>query len=126
MRVTLVTLFLFILGGGMSPHLWRVLHHQDPPVDHTPWVAEVLKQIETIKPGMTRKQLESVFTTEGGISTVLQRTYVTRACPYFKVDVQFRIVGRPERDQDGRITVEDGSDLIARISRPYLQRPVYD
>lgn len=123
MRVTLATFLLFILGGGMNPQLWRVVHHQEQPPNHTQWVAEVLKQIETVKPGMTRKQLDDVFRTEGGLSTVHQRTYVTRACRYFKVDVEFRIVGRRERD--GRI-VEDDSDVITRISRPYLQSPTYD
>jgi hypothetical protein len=33
----------------------------------------------TIKPGMTRKTLLSVFTTEGGLSTGLRRTYVSRS-----------------------------------------------
>jgi hypothetical protein len=33
--------------------------------DHVVWVAEALKRMETIKPGMTRKELLEVFTTEG-------------------------------------------------------------
>ena len=60
------------------------------------WVAEALKRIETIKPGMTSEDLFKVFTTEGGLSTGLRRTFVSRDCPYFKIDVQFEAVGRPE------------------------------
>jgi hypothetical protein len=45
--------------------------------------------METIKTGMTRSTLLTVFTTEGGLSTVSHRTYVSRECPYFKVDVEF-------------------------------------
>ena len=95
--------------------------------DHVTWVAQALKRIQTIEPGMTREALLKVFTTEGGISTGLQRTFVSRDCPYFKVEVEFRAVGRPDRDRDGRVTlVEGGQDIIVRISRPYLQFSVLD
>lgn len=95
--------------------------------DHVTWVAQALKRIQTIKPGMTREALLKVFATEGGISTGLQRTFVSRDCPYFKVDVEFRAVGRPDRDRDGRVTlVEGGQDIIVKISRPYLQFSIVD
>jgi hypothetical protein len=74
------TLTLLLAGGTM-------LRAQSP--DHTAWVASVLKRMETIKTGMTRSTLLTVFTTEGGLSTVSHRTYVSRECPYFKVDVEF-------------------------------------
>jgi hypothetical protein len=64
-------------------------------LDHISWVAEALKRMQTVKPGMTREDLLKVFTTEGGLSTGLRRTFVSRDCPYFKVDVQFEAVGRP-------------------------------
>jgi len=83
--------------------------------------------MQTIKPGMTREALLTVFTTEGGLSTGLQRRFVSRDCPYFKVDVEFQAVGRPNRDGDGRVTLEEGSqDIILKISRPYLQFSVLD
>ena len=81
----------------------------------------------SIKPGMTRNILLTVFTTEGGLYTGLQRTYVSRDCPYFKVDVSFQAVGRPDRDEDGRVTVIEGNDdIIVKLSRPYLQLSVMD
>ena len=47
--------------------------------------------------------------------------------PYFKVDVEFQAVGRPDRDENGRVTlVEDSQDLILKISRPYLQFSIMD
>jgi hypothetical protein len=95
--------------------------------DHVAWVAQALTRIETIKPGMTREALLKVFTTEGGLSTALHRRFVSRECPYFKVDVEFMAVGRPDRDGDGRVTrVEGGQDIIVKISRPYLQFRVAD
>jgi hypothetical protein len=77
--------------------------------DHVVWVEQSLRRMQTIMPGMTRETLLTVFTTEGGLSTGLQRTFVSRDCPYFKVDVEFRAVGRPDRDEKGRVTlVESG------------------
>src|SRR3954471_2433706 len=74
-------------------------------VPHTDeWITSVLKEIQTIRPGMTRTELLTVFTTEGGLSTGLARTYVYRGCPYIKVDVTFDPVGRPPREKNGRVT----------------------
>lgn len=109
----------FLAGSGIA------LQAQEPT--HTTWVANVLKRMETVKPGMTRETLLTVFTTEGGLSTGLQRTYVSQDCPYFKVDVEFEAVGRPNRDGEGRVTlIEDPRDRIVKISRPYLQFSVLD
>lgn len=83
--------------------------------------------MQSVKPGMTRAELLKVFTTEGGLSTGLQRTYVFRDCPYFKVDVEFDAVGRPARDREGRITLgESDADVIRKISRPYLDWSIVD
>ena|SRR5215469_3059671 len=94
---------------------------------HVDWVSEALKRMQTIEPGMTREQLLEVFTTEGGLSTGLQRTYVSRNCPFFKVDVSFEPVGRPARDQEGCVTLEeDARDVIRSLSKPYLQFSIMD
>jgi hypothetical protein len=115
------------LGGThaipASPQTGQTLSSQG----HVTWVAEALKRIQTIKPGMTREDLLKVFTTEGGLSSGLQRTFISRDCPYFKVDVEFKAVGRPDRDDRGRVTpVEGGLDIVVKISRPYLQFSIVD
>ena len=95
--------------------------------EHVVWVAEALKRMQTVKPGMTRTDLLKVFTVEGGLSTGLRRTFISRECPYFKVDVEFKAVGRPDRGADGRVTLVEGNrDVIVKISRPYLQFSVAD
>jgi len=97
-------------------------HREISAQDHVAWVAQALKRMQTIKPGMTRQTLLTAFTTEGGLSTGLQRTFISRDCPFFKVDVEFQAVGRPDRNSDGRVTLVEGSqDIIRKISRPYLQ-----
>jgi hypothetical protein len=78
----------------------------------------------TIEPGMSRDQLMKVFTTEGGLSTARQRTFVSRDCSFFKVDVTFHraLDNKPNNNW----LQELPSDLIASISRPYLQFSVMD
>jgi len=94
---------------------------------HIDWVKNSLSKIQTIRVGMTRGRLLEVFTTEGGLSTGLQRTYVFRECPYIKVDVKFTAVGRPERDAEGRVTLEESNlDVIKEISAPYLAWTIAD
>ena len=100
---------------------------ESPKHENVDWVAQVLTHMNGIKPGMIRADLLRVFTVEGGLSTGPQRTFVSQQCPYFKVDVMFRAVGRPERDQDGRVTlIEDRRDEIVSMSKPYLAFSVMD
>ena len=115
------------LAGASAIQASPQLPKTETSQDHVTWVAEALKRIQTVKPGMTRDALLKVFTTEGGLSTGLHQTFVSRDCPYFKVDVDFRAVGRPDRDRDGRVTlVEDDQDVIVKISQPYLQFSIKD
>lgn len=86
--------------------------------EHTDWVASLIIEAMSIKPGATRAGLEQAFTTEGGISWPGRRTYVLRECPYLKVDVSF--------DVPPRTMTELATDRITAISRPYLQFSIMD
>jgi hypothetical protein len=44
---------------------------------HVDWVTKALERMQTVRPGSTRKALLTVFTTEGGLSTGLHRTFVS-------------------------------------------------
>jgi len=104
-----------------------ILPATQKPAGHAEWIASSLKEIQKIKVGMTRGELLKVFTTEGGLSTGLNRTYVYGDCAYIKVDVEFEPVGRPASDTDGRVTlVEANEDVIKSISKPYLEWMVVD
>ena len=87
----------------------------------TKTIVEVMETIDAIKPGMTRADLLTVFTVEGGISARARRTYVYKLCPYIKVEVDFKAVTNP----DDRLT-EVSDDKILTLSRPYLQYRVMD
>lgn len=120
-RRTALSLFAGITMSGASLDC-RGSAPEDSEERRIQWVAQTLEQMQRVKPGMRRSDLLTLFTTEGGLSTPLQRTYVSRHCPYFKVDVTFQAVGGPGKDQDRRSTlVEDNRDVIKSISRPYLE-----
>ena len=95
--------------------------------ENTKWISDSLREMQTVEVGKTRADLLKVFITEGGLSTGLNRTYVYRQCPYIKVDVEFEAVGRPTRDAEGRVTLnEDNRDRIKSISKPYLEWSIVD
>ena len=82
----------------------------------TQWIVKVLHQIQTIQAGMKRRELDLLFTTEGGISTRHQRTYVLRECQYIKINIQFRSVPGPADRFEG-----SPEDVIESVSKPYLE-----
>lgn len=87
----------------------------------TKQITIVLKECQAIGPGMTRSELLKVFTTEGGISTAAHRTFVYRGCPYIKVDVDFKL-----SDPKQNVLEEKPTDIIVRISKPYLEWSIID
>jgi hypothetical protein len=89
--------------------------------EHTEWIAKSLKEIESVKVGMTRVDLLKVFKEEGGISTRTWRRYAYRDCPYIKVDVEFEPIGEPEDKLS-----ESPKDKIIKISKPFLEWSIID
>jgi hypothetical protein len=85
------------------------------------WVEKSLKEMQTVKAGMTRGDLLKVFTEEGGPSTRTQQTYAYRGCQYFKVDVRFEPVGAR-----AATAPYPPGDKIVNISKPYLDWGVAD
>jgi len=125
--LVLTLLSIIATSGFTSVRLWHSASQEPCAQDHEAWVTHALEKMETVKPGMTRGDLLTVFTTEGGLSTGLHRTFISRDCHYFKVDVDFKAVGRPNRDKEGRVTLdEDSRDIIVEVSRPYLQFSIPD
>jgi hypothetical protein len=90
---------------------------------HTKWIADTLKEIQTIKPGMTRRDLLRVFGEEGGISSRMWHRYIFHDCPYIKVDVEF--FPSPANKDDPK-AYNDPNDIITKISKPYLEWSIMD
>ena len=116
-----VLLSILVIGSSGSVRPAQSASRESCAQDHEAWVANALKKIESIKPGMTREDLLRVFRTEGGLSTGLRRTFVSRDCPYFKVVVEFKLGSRTYIDPAGFLTSEDNRDIIVKVSKPYVQ-----
>ena len=89
--------------------------------ERTYWIAKVLRQIEKIEPGMRRKDLGGILTTEGGLSNRFQRPSVHVDCPYIKVNVRFKAAS----DETNALK-EDPDDTIESVSQPFLQWSTMD
>jgi hypothetical protein len=116
-----------ICGTTTAAFASRLDDKRQSSSDHIAWVVECLERMLTIKPGMTRNQLMQIFSTEGGISTAKQRTFVSRDCPYFKVSVKFRrTVDSGMNGSQSELLEERDDDVITDISGPFLQFSIMD
>ena len=87
-------------------------------LSHVEWVAAALKDIETLKPGMTRAELLGLFEEEGGLATRRKQRFAYRQCPYIKVDATFEPVG----EKDDTLS----RDKLESLSKPFLEWPIAD
>jgi hypothetical protein len=83
-------------------------------------IEKVLRTVDALKPGMTRADVLRNFRTEGGLSTRAWNHYVYQDCPFIKIDVTFDV------PQSNESPDELPTDLIANISRPYLEFSILD
>jgi hypothetical protein len=95
------------------------LPHNSSDDKLTKQVADVIAECQKIKPGMTRADLLKLFTTEGGFSTAAHRQFVFPGCPYIKVEVDFTLSDKRQPD-------ERSTDIILKISKPYLELSIID
>jgi hypothetical protein len=107
--------------GQIDPLIKRWPRSSVADTNLTKQISEILTECQKIKPGMTRAELLKVFDTEGGFSTVTQRTFVYRGCPYIKVDVDFNLSDPKQKTLEERPT-----DTISKISKPYLDWSIGD
>ena len=104
---------ILVLGFVIAPHPAKGAAVNP---DFTKQVSDILSECGKIVPGSTRTDLLKVFTTEGGLSQPMRRTFVHRQCPYIKVDVEFT----PSSPSQSR-QKEEPTDVIVKISKPYLE-----
>jgi hypothetical protein len=115
MTAVAVGLFTFV---SIAPILPPASGQTD---EHKAWITKSLREMETVKVGMTRGELLKVFEEEGGISTRTWRRYVYRDCQNIKVDVEFEPVGDPENKMN-----QSTADRITKISKPFLEWSIVD
>src|SRR6266850_4946318 len=95
MRKIGLTFLAISIAAGLTVFARSGTRTQDTKT-HSEWIAQSLREMETIKVGMTRADLLRVFREEGGLSTRTQRQYVYRECLYIKVAVEFEPVESKE------------------------------
>ena len=91
--------------------------------ERTVWVEKCLRDFESIKPGMTRGEIEKKFPMDGGLQGVSPGRFTHPECGYFKLDVEFDFK-RNEKDQGRAILSPE--DKATKVSRPYIERPYMD
>lgn len=108
---------------GASVVLFSV-HGQPPQTtpnkDCTTWVQKCLGDFESVKAGMTRREVEAKLAMDGGLQGASPVRFTHPTCPYFKIDVEFDFKRNPA-DQNRAIWGED--DKVIRVSKPYIERP---
>jgi len=82
---------------------------------------QVLKDVSSIQPGMTRADLLRVFMAEGGLATRDGQQFVYRRCPYIKVIVNFHKPDDADIDWGNAPEEEWDRDVILSISKPFLE-----
>ncbi len=84
-------------------------------------ITDALSEVEEIKVGMKRKDLDKIFSIDGGISPVNPQRFVYEKCNFIKVEVKFKFI-----DKTNKFPKSNSEDEIIEISKPYLEHPFYD
>ena len=122
-RIVFIALFITVLSAVSAVPAQTITNTQE----RTEWIANVIRDVQKIKIGMTRGEMREVFGEEGGISTTRQRQYVYLGCLYIKVDFEFEPRGPKVKDAEGRFwQPESDQDLIKKMSKPYLEFSIAD
>ena len=91
------------------------------PDDNCAAIRDALKEIGELKPGDSRAQSERSFELDGGLQVSADSRYAFKKCQYIKVDVEFS----KQSISNGTAPILP-TDKIVKISRLYLENPVYD
>jgi hypothetical protein len=89
---------------------------QQTTATHSQWLADTFAKTQSIKPGMTRADLEKLFDHDSG-SLRDQSEYSLRECPCIKIVANFQLPGAPADNEDW------SHDKITTISKPFLEAP---
>ena len=92
-------------------------------IEYAQWVEQCLHDFESIKPGMSRQEVEQKFPMDGGVQTVSPVRFTHPQCQYFKVNVSFEFK-RDANDQNRAIF--GSADKVTKVSNPYIERPFAD
>ena len=90
---------------------------------HIEWVKKCLQDFSSIKPGMSRGEIEKKFRADGGLHDPYSVRFTHPSCRYFKIDVTF---GKIRNVDDQNRGLGEKDDKVINVSKPYIERPFYD
>ena len=100
------------LGVCARPHAQE---NGSDPGGHCAWLAERVREVETIKVGMTRPEVEKrLATDEGGFPERKNVRYQNPKCECIKLDVTYK-VAKATKTTDG-----SENDTVLKITSPLL------
>ncbi len=84
--------------------------------EHIAWLQSCVARATSLKPGMRRRDMESTFRQDGGMSTRRAAIYTIEGCPGFKIRTEFT----PSKD------LAVSADVITSVAKLYLGRNIVD
>ncbi|MBC7797894.1 MAG: hypothetical protein H7Z37_13555 [Pyrinomonadaceae bacterium] len=116
-----ILISVLIVFGSVSLFCLAKISNSQSQTSSCKCVSDALSDIEKIKVGMKRKDLDKMFSVDGGISTTNPQRFVYEQCNFIKVEVKFEFI-----DTSNRFPKDSPDDKINEISKPYLEHPFYD
>jgi hypothetical protein len=87
------------------------------------WVSKCLTDFQSIKPGMTRGEIQKKFPMDGGVQDFSLIRFAHPECDYFKIDVEF---DSKRNANDQNRAINDSNDKVTKVSKPYIETPYMD
>jgi len=92
---------------------------ESPDPALTKQITAILAECATLSHGGTRADLLKDFNNDGGLSSPEEGRFVSKRCPYIKIDVEFTV-------SNPKPASKSSTDTIKTISKPYLEPPYFD
>jgi len=95
------SIYRFQVKDFIEPEFAAGADHQPEDKAHSDWLARIVKQTETIKVGMTRRDVENLLVEDiGGFVNPKTMRYQHPACSCIKLDLEFELAVSGDRKDD--------------------------
>jgi hypothetical protein len=86
------------------------------------WARQCWLDLTSVKPGMTRGEIEQRLRRDGGLQGRPHTRYVHPRCCFFKIGVQYEL----SKEEPGEDRSWPKSDKALKVSTPVLEHPTLD
>jgi hypothetical protein len=85
-------------------------------------IQNAIKTVNELRDGGIRADVERNFNLDGGLNFRERTRYIFKKCHYIKIDVEFSNNGK----RDNSAIDFPSTDIIVRVSKPYLESQIMD